>query len=105
MPATRQTIRRNLADANCPNDFAVLHELRAEGATDYVAFPLPFTDGTIHVATWSTRQSGGFTPKQFANLEAVVAPLTRVAEIRALRRNATNLLDTYVGRQARRAHP
>jgi adenylate cyclase len=97
---TRQAIRRNLADANCPNDFAVLHEFRAEGATDYVAFPLAFTDGTIHVATWTTRQPGGFTPEQFADLEATIPPLTRVAEIRALRRTATNLLSTYVGRQA-----
>ena len=78
----------------------MLHELRAEGATDYVAFPLLFTDGTVHVATWTTRQPGGFTPEQFADLESIIAPLTRVAEIRALRRTATNLLNTYVGRQA-----
>jgi adenylate cyclase len=97
---TGQAIRRNLADANCPNDFVVLHEFRAEGATDYVAFPLAFTDGTIHVASWTTRQPGGFTPEQFADLEATIPPLTRVAEIRALRRTATNLLSTYVGRQA-----
>ena len=98
--ATRQPIRRHLADGDCPDDFPMLHELRAEGATDYVAFPLAFTDGTVHVATWTTRQPGGFTPQQFADLEAVIAPLTRVAEIRALRRTATNLLNTYVGRQA-----
>ena len=58
-----------------------------------------FTDGTIHVATWSTRQPGGFTPKQFADLESVIAPLARVAEIRALRRTSENLIDTYVGHQ------
>jgi adenylate cyclase len=98
--ATRQPIRRQLADGARPDDFPVLHELRAEGATDYVAVPLLFTDGTVHVATWTTRQPGGFTPGQFADLEAVTAPLTRVAEIRALRRTATNLLNTYVGRQA-----
>jgi adenylate cyclase len=96
----RQFIRRNLAERDCPNDFAVLDEFRAEGATDYVAFPLLFTDGTVHVATWTTQQPGGFTPGQFADLESVIAPLTRVAEIRALRRTATNLLNTYVGRQA-----
>ena len=95
-----QPLRRHLADGGCPIDYPVLKELQAEGATDYVAFPLPFTDGTIHVATWSTRQPGGFTPRQFADLESVIAPLTRVAEIRALRRTATNLLNTYVGRQA-----
>jgi adenylate cyclase len=59
-----------------------------------------FTDSSIHVATWSTLQPGGFTPAQFADLESITVPLTRVAEIRALRRTATNLLDTYVGRQA-----
>lgn len=97
---TRQPLRRRLADSACPIDFPVLLDLRAAGATDYVAFPLPFTDGTIHVATWSTRQPGGFSSEQFADLESVIAPLTRVAEIRALRRTATNLLNTYVGRQA-----
>ncbi len=97
--ATREPLRRRLADPDCPTDFAILHDIRAEGATDYAAFPLTFTDGTIHVATWSTQQPGGFTPKQFADLEAVIAPLARVAEIRALRRTAMNLIDTYVGHQ------
>ena len=97
---TRQPLRRRLADPNCHIDFAVLEEFRAEGATDYAAFPLIFTDGSVHVATWTTQQPGGLTPRQYADLEQVIAPLTRVAEIRALRRTATNLLDTYVGRQA-----
>jgi adenylate cyclase len=96
---TRQPIRRHLADSNCPDDFAILHDLRAEGVTDYVAFPLLFTDGAIHVATWSTRQPGGFTAKQFSDLQSVIAPLARVAEIRALSRTAGNLIDTYVGHQ------
>ncbi len=97
--ATRAPLRRRLADPACPHDFAILEDLRGEGVTDYAAFPLLFTDGTVHVATWSTKQPGGFTPKQFADLEAVVAPLARVAEIRALRRTAGNLIDTYVGHQ------
>jgi adenylate cyclase len=94
-----QTIRRRLADSDCPDDFPILSDLRDQGATDYAAFPLFFADGTIHVATWATRQPGGFTAKQFSDLEAVMAPLARVAEIRALRRTAGNLLDTYVGNQ------
>jgi adenylate cyclase len=96
---TREPLRRRLADSDCPLDFPILHALRAEGGTDYAAFPLLFTDGTIHVATWSTQQPGGFTAKQFADLESVIAPLARVAEIRALRRTAGNLIDTYVGHQ------
>ncbi len=97
--ATRTPLRRHLADADCPLDFAVVKDLRDEGCTDYAAFPLLFTDGTVHAATWSTKAPGGFTPKQFADLEAVIAPLARVAEIRALRRTAGNLIDTYVGHQ------
>ena len=97
--ATRQPLRRRLADPDCADDFAILRELRADGVTDYTAFPLMFTDGTIHVATWSTRQPGGFTARQFSDLETIIAPLARVAEIRALRRTAGNLIDTYVGHQ------
>jgi adenylate cyclase len=97
--ATRQPLRRRLADPDCPDDFAVVRDLRAQGATDYAAFPLLFTDSSIHAATWSTRAPGGFTPEQFKAIESIIAPLARVAEIRALRRTAGNLIDTYVGHQ------
>jgi adenylate cyclase len=95
-----QTIRRQLADQNNPEEFSIFRELRAEGATDYLATPLIFTNGSVHVATWSTQQAGGFTETQIAAIETIVKPFTRVAEIRALQRTATNLLDTYVGHNA-----
>jgi adenylate cyclase len=90
----------HLDDPNCPDDFPLLRGLRDQGATDYVAFPLFFTDGSIHVATWTTKQKGGFTPQEFSDLQSVIAPLARVAEVRALRRTAENLLETYIGNQA-----
>jgi adenylate cyclase len=93
-------LRRHLATADCPNDYSILDEFRAEGITDYLASPLFFTNGEIHVATWTTRQPGGFTGAQLAGIEKVVAPLARLTEIYALRRTASNLLDAYVGRQA-----
>jgi len=97
--ASRQPIRRRIADPDCPDDFPIVRDLRAEGATDYAAFPLLFFNGTVHVATWTTRQPGGFTDRQFSALESVIAPLARVAEIRAQKRTAENLLDTYLGHQ------
>src|SRR6266702_3922200 len=93
-------IRRRLADRACPMDFAVLSDLLAEGATDYLASPLFFTNSAIQVATFTTRQPGGFTDAQIAALEAILTPLARVTEIRALRREAATLLDTYVGHHA-----
>jgi adenylate cyclase len=94
---TSRTIRRKLADRNCALDFPILTELRAEGVTDYLAVPLFFTDGAVHVVTCTTRQHGGFSDAQIAGIEAIIPPLTRVAEIRMLRRMAGILLDTYVG--------
>jgi len=97
---TGEAIRRKIADPDCPNDFPVLVDLRAEEVTDYLASPLVFSNGDIHAVTCTTRQPGGFTDAQIAGLEAVMRPLARVAEIRGLRRMASNLLDTYVGHDA-----
>src|SRR5215471_3160003 len=98
--ARGKPIRRRLADADCSIEFPTLKELQDEGVSDYLASPLLFTDGEIHSATWTTRQPGGFTDAQIEGIESIIAPLARVAEVRALRRTATNLLDTYVGKQA-----
>src|SRR6202012_5441368 len=67
---------------------------------DYLALPLRFTNAEIHVATFTTRQPGGFTPDQVVGLESIVPPLARVAEVRALRVTAISLLNAYVGRDA-----
>src|SRR5580692_7296142 len=58
--ATGEAFRRRLADPDCPLDYPILHDLRAEGVTDYVVSPLCFTNGEIHFASWATRQPGGF---------------------------------------------
>ncbi|MBX6323436.1 MAG: adenylate/guanylate cyclase domain-containing protein [Rhodospirillaceae bacterium] len=94
---TGTALRRRPADPGSPADFVILAELRAEGVTDYLASPLAFTNGEVHVATWSTRRAGGFTEAEIAGIERVVAPLARLVETFALRRLAANLLDVYVG--------
>jgi adenylate cyclase len=80
--------------------FSSLEEIRAEGATDYLALPIAFTNGEIHVATFATRRGGGFDDAHIATLVTVTAALARVTEVYALRRTAANLLDTYVGHDA-----
>ena len=97
---TGATIRRRLIDPDCPNDFPIVEEMRAEGVTDYLIQPLPFTNGEIHAISWTTTRPGGFADADLTAFEAVRLPLARVAEIYALRRTATTLLDTYVGRHA-----
>ena len=97
---TGETIRRRLADPGCPMDFKFLDDMRSEEVTDYLAAPLRFTNGEIHAASFTTRQAGGFTDAQVAEIEAILPPLSRVAEVRALRRTAISLLDAYVGHEA-----
>ncbi len=97
---TGNMIRRLLCDPGCPMDFPFLDELRTEEVTDYLAVPLRFTNGEINVATFTTRVPGGFADAHIDALERLVPPLARVAEVRALRRTAVNLLDAYVGRHA-----
>ena len=98
--ASRRGVRRRLVGPDCTIDFPVLEELKAEGITDYLASPLFFSDGAVHVVTWTTRRSTGFTDTQIAALESLLAPLARLVEIKVLRREAINLLDTYVGHHA-----
>jgi adenylate cyclase len=99
-PARTTTLRRRLADPDCPLDYTILPDLRAEGVTDYVVSPLRFTNGEVHFASWTTRQAGGFSDDNIAVLDSIAAPLARVAEIRALRRVAGSVLSTYVGHNA-----
>jgi adenylate cyclase len=95
-----EAIRRRIEDPDCPNDYEIVNELRAEGVTDYLIQPLPFTNGEVHAISWTTLRPGGFTDADIATLEAVRLPLARLAEVYALRRIAITLLNTYVGRGA-----
>jgi adenylate cyclase len=78
----------------------IVEELQAEGFTDYVALPLFFTDGQTHAVTVATKAPGGFTDAALEAIRSPMRPLARVVEILALRRTASNLLSTYVGRNS-----
>jgi adenylate cyclase len=97
---TGKPVRHRLAGPPPADESPFLRELRAEGVTDYVAVPMIFTDGSIHCATWSTREADGFSEDHRAAVRMIIPPLARIAEIRALQRTAGNLLDTYVGNNA-----
>src|SRR6478736_7825186 len=77
---------RARADDPQSKRFPIIDELRAEGATDYVALPLRFIDGTINASSWTTKQPGGFTDEQVNALRAVMPALARYIEIVSLTR-------------------
>jgi len=70
------------------------------GVTDIAAFPLTFTSGEVHACAFMTAKPGGFSEAEHKAIADVVAPLSRMGEILALRRTAANVLTAYVGRDA-----
>ena len=97
--STGREFRRRI-DGDEAHEFEILEQQRQAGMTDYVCLPLPFLSGEVHAITFTTDAPGGFSDEEIGALRVVTRPLARVAEILALRRTATALLDAYVGRDA-----
>ena len=93
-------IRRRLDTEDPVLDFGVLRDLHAEGATDYVAMPLPFSDGQINALCISSNRPGGFTTADLGYIYEILAVLGRIYEVHALQHKAVSLLDTYLGPHA-----
>ena len=91
-------IRRRLTgDNSLKLDFPVLRNFKDEGATDYVAIPLKFSDGQINVITLVSKAPDGFTTEHLGEVYEILPMLARMMEVHALRRTATSLLETYLG--------
>jgi class 3 adenylate cyclase/uncharacterized protein (DUF427 family) len=93
-------VRRRLEGANPELDFPILKDLVAEGATDYVAVPLRFSDGQINVLTLVSDQPGGFSTSHLGHVYEILPNLGRLVEAHALRLSSLTLLKTYLGRDA-----
>ncbi len=91
-------VRRRIEEPDCKLDFPVVRDLRTEGATDYVAMPFRFSDGQISVMSLTSFTKGGFSTAHLGQIYEVLPMLGRVFEVHALRRTATGLLETYLGR-------
>ena len=81
------------------NSFPIIEDLRAKGATDYVAMPLAFSDGQRNVLTLTTDAPGGFTTSDLGLVFECAPAIGRFYEVFTLRENARTLLETYVGKR------
>src|SRR5215469_4230418 len=94
-------VRENLEnDPALGRKHALYDELRANGLTDYVAWPLHHTLGKRHMVTFATDRPGGFEDAHIASLLKLLPILALVSEIRMKNRLARTLLETYVGPHA-----
>jgi len=91
---------RERLDAAPGRKHSVYDELRAQGLTDYVAWPVHHTLGKRHMVAFSTDHPGGFDDAHIAALLNLLPVLALVSEIRMKNRLARTLLETYVGSHA-----
>lgn len=80
--------------------YSLYDELRADGYTDYIAWPLEHTLDKRHVITFASDQPGGFSEDHLTFLADLLPALALVSEIRLKNRFARTLLETYVGPHA-----
>jgi adenylate cyclase len=80
-----------------PEGFTILDDLRIEGFTHYIMGPVMFSDRETHALSFATKAPGGFTADQTAGLRQLAIILAPVIEVKALRRTAAGLMETYLG--------
>jgi adenylate cyclase len=92
-----ETVRRRVDVANDELDFPILHDLKAEGATDYFGLPVKNSFGTNYMVTYVTDRLGGFSDQEISDLTRVSQRLSLLADLWLHRRIATNVLNAYLG--------
>lgn len=92
-------IRQKLDSNPDEFNFPIMEDLRQQGVTDYVAMPLPFSNGRINVLTLASDHPDGFSTANLGLVFECSALISRLYEVFALTSNATSLLETYLGKR------
>ncbi|KUJ77900.1 guanylate cyclase [Ruegeria marisrubri] len=92
-------VRQRLTDSRLEDSFPIMEDLRAKGATDYVAMPMPFSDGRTNVLTLTCDHPDGFTTANLGLIFECSAIIGRYYEVFVQRENAQTLLETYLGKR------
>lgn len=102
-------MRRQLVGDQAIIDFPVLAEFRDKGATDYLAFLLPFGSSAYEgpmvngiMTSWATDRPGGFGAADVGSLRRIEKRLAVVCRVMIERQIARNILATYLGADAGR---
>jgi adenylate cyclase len=93
------TLRRKLTDP-AQLDYPQLVELARAGATEYVIFPVVFSNGLRTYLSLATDSPEGFGDAQLAALEAVLPAIQLRFEVDAAHHATRSLLSVYLGKSA-----
>lgn len=93
-------IRQKLNGNQNEFEFAIMQDLKDQGATDYVALPLFFSDGNIHNLSLASDHPDGFTTAHLGQVYEALPLISRMYEVHKLKANTSTLLQTYLGQSA-----
>ena len=95
-------LRRRLTGPEALYDFPILDELRDKGATDYLAFVVPFnedwSDGIG--GSWATDRASGFSDGDIRELLRIQQRLAVACKVKIKDEIARNIVDAYLGHKA-----
>ena len=91
-----ETVQRRLDGSEAKIDFPILHDIKAQGGTEYFAFPVSSAYGS-HMVSYTTDRPGGFSDEEIGQLRAVSERLSILADIHIQRQIAENVLKAYLG--------
>jgi adenylate cyclase len=80
--------------------YATLGELKSQGATDYVAFALVYSDKRRSYVSFATDRAGGFSDDEVATLQGLLPVLALRLELESAYYATRCLLEVYLGKNA-----
>lgn len=100
-------LRRRLVGEEAILDFPVLSEFHDKGATDYLAFLVPFGNKAYEgpmingiMTSWTTDRPSGFSIQDIQSLQRIEKRLAVACRVIINRQVARNVLSTYLGPDA-----
>ncbi len=100
--AGEPAIRRRLSGPPEAQEFPILQELRALGATDYLVLPIHFAGAPSGFASFASDRPEGFEDEQVDLMRIAVQGLGLRIETLMARGTTNDLLEVYLGREAAR---
>jgi adenylate cyclase len=92
-----ETLRRRLSGPDPQLDFPVLIDLKALGATDYLALPIDSAYGGHYMVSYVTDHVTGFSEQDVVDLTRISQRLAVVFDMYSQRAIVKNLLNAYLG--------
>ncbi len=97
-----EIIRQRLDLDDDQLEFDIWHDLKRDGAIEYLALPMHFSTGEVNVLSFATSRPGGFADAQVARLRDMIPLMTVRFELMNAYTATGNLLNTYLGEAAAR---